>query len=49
MHTSRYKLEHFQKWNAFRNETWCFWRRDEDVSREQMKSISGGGAFLKMK
>lgn len=29
-------------------ETWHFWRQDEDVSRDKMESISGGGTGVRM-
>lgn len=31
------------------HETWHFQGQDEDISREEMESISGGGTDLKMK
>lgn len=51
MHT-----EYFQQWSVFRNETWRFWREDEDVSRDDakffwrrgMKMEGEMGAFLEL-
>lgn len=45
---SRHELRRSQRWRAFRNEMWHFWRQKEDVSGDETQSSSEEGAFLKM-